>query len=68
MLHVHTQAKKRSGSTIHRYRPSSRRLTPISSTASAYAANLVLFYDYSNEYEDNTFSINELRSIEEIFL
>jgi hypothetical protein len=68
MLYVHTQTKKRSGSTTHRYRPSNRQLAPISSTASAYAANLVLFYDYSNEYEDNTFGINELRSIGEIFL
>ena len=42
MLYVHTQTKKRSGSTTHRYQPTSRLLAPISSTASADAPCFVL--------------------------
>ncbi|OKZ18318.1 MAG: hypothetical protein BHV72_09595 [Bacteroides sp. 43_46] len=42
MLYVHTQTKKRSGSTTHRYQPTSRLLAPISSTASADVPCFVL--------------------------
>ena len=44
MLYVHTQTKKRSGSTTHRYQPTSRLLAPISSTASADVPCFVLIW------------------------